>query len=244
MGVVADGGFRKGVLRRRAHLPVQETVPCALTPAWKLKLSIERVAKKFAANELWTVRNLPLPALEATNAMILRTNLNGVNLAIRISNTRSDSPFSEPGKNFRSSSRGASHRNHVPPDMQCNLVGVTSHDAEAPEGQPAREIGTEGGSEEIAGIFAVPISAWSLSVEAAIYPRLTAEFFVRPLMLTRTNGAAAAEIKFRRSHWRAGAGQAAPSGAKDWFGFVFYKDAAPLMVASETFKRLEDSPRA
>lgn len=142
--------------------------------AWKLRVGFSQ-RSNFVASELWTLRDLPLPATNLANTVVTQTNLQGALLQ-----------YTGPGRgswltcNHRFNFRITPSR----PDYRLTLVNaVDDHGREA----------TVGGSFESPGDWEfglrVNTNATSLDLTLALHQTRYVEFLVRPRIIS-TNEAA------------------------------------------------------
>lgn len=157
--------------------------------AWKLNVTLRRrPGAKFAPGELWSVTNVPLPALYSTNVLGLHTNLSGIGLVLQ-------SIVDETGM-LPDETHGNYHRVRLifqvpplPPNLRFDVLSVTGHEASTnahPRNLKAALGGTVGNSEFF---YLVPATAQTLDLKLGVYRQLTAEFVVKPTTVQSTSNA-------------------------------------------------------
>ncbi|HTA31214.1 MAG TPA: hypothetical protein VK731_12060 [Candidatus Cybelea sp.] len=170
----------QGVFRFRTPLWPAES-------AWKLKVILRRKpGAKFAPGELWSITNLSLPALNSTNSLNLKTNLAGLGFGLASLVDESGMLPPETRSNYYRV-RLIFQVPTLPPDVRFDVLSVTGRDALTnahSRGLPGALGGTMGTTEFI---YMLPALAKTLDVKVGAYHQLTAEFTVKPTVLSRKN---------------------------------------------------------
>ena len=155
--------------------------------AWKLNVKIKRNSgAKFAPGELWSIASLRLPALNTTNVLDLKTNLNGANLKLLSLVDESGQLPPETLSNYHRI-RLVFEPPDVPPDMRFDVLSVTGYDTSTnahPRDLQASPGGSMGNTEFY---YFLPASAQTLDVKIGVYRELTAEFIVKPTIASVSN---------------------------------------------------------
>lgn len=145
--------------------------------AWNLNVAFKRKpSAKFAPGELWSITNIALPALNATNVLNLETNLNGVKVKFL---SLTDESSTLPAETLKSD-RCVRLSFYVPPlpaGMRFEIVSVT--------GTLVRTEDYSGGLQSYD--YMVPVSAGTLDAKVAVYRQLAAQFTVKPSIAAASN---------------------------------------------------------
>jgi hypothetical protein len=152
--------------------------------AWKLNVTLKRgPSTKFSDGELWSITNLPLPGINASNTFLSTTNLGGITLQLlRMVN---ESAMLPPGSDIQRIRLDFAPPN-LPPDMRFDIVSVTGHDAET-NSNAAVHPAQWGGTSDSSYNYLLASSVRTLDVTVAVYRQLTAEFVAKPSTLPATN---------------------------------------------------------
>jgi hypothetical protein len=152
--------------------------------AWKLNVTLKRrPLAKFSDGELWSITNLPLPGINASNTFLSTTNLGGITL--QLLRAVNESAMLPPGSDFQRIRLDFAPPN-LPPGMRFDIVSVTGHDAET-NSNPAVHPAQWGGTSDSSYNYFMPSSVRTLDVTVAVYRQLTAEFVAKPSTLPATN---------------------------------------------------------
>ncbi len=155
--------------------------------AWKLNATFKRRPEaKFAPGELWSITNIPLPALDSTNVLNLQTNLSGLGVALY---SLADESGQLPAETLTDYHRVRLNFQFppLPAKMRIDVLGVAGN-GDATNTHPRRLSGMlirTAGADEFT--YLLPASAGTMDVKVAIYRLLTAEFVVKPTSATGNN---------------------------------------------------------
>ena len=146
--------------------------------AWKLIVTFKRKPEaKFEPAELWMLSDLSLPAIDSTNSVNLKTNLNGVKVELA-------ALMDESKRGMSDDTRGAYRRIRLeikvssrPANMRFDVLSVT----EGPATADSLLLGTEGFSQS----YLVRAVAHTLSVKMAVYRQKSFEYIVKPTVPSR-----------------------------------------------------------